>query len=56
MRPTLRFLSEELITRIVDEARDLLKTLGVTIHNPGLLSVFGDHGTTGPRSTPQPNM
>jgi trimethylamine--corrinoid protein Co-methyltransferase len=44
MRPTLRFLDEALIERIVDEARDLLKTLGVTIHNQGLLSVFGDHG------------
>jgi trimethylamine--corrinoid protein Co-methyltransferase len=44
MRPTLRFLDDQLITRIVDEARGLLKTLGVTIHNPELLSVFGDHG------------
>jgi trimethylamine:corrinoid methyltransferase-like protein len=44
MRPTLRFLDDELITRIVDEARGLLKTLGVTIYNPELLSVLGDHG------------
>ena len=44
MRPTLRFLEEELITRIVDEARDLLKTLGVTILNPEVLSLFADHG------------
>jgi len=44
MRPTLRFLDDQLISRILDEARDLLKTLGVTIHNPGLLSVLGDHG------------
>lgn len=44
MRPTLRFLDDELITRILDEARNLLKTLGVTIHNPELLSVLGDHG------------
>ena len=44
MRPTLRLLDEELITRIVDEARGLLKTLGVTIHNPELLSILGDHG------------
>ncbi|MGD8360064.1 MAG: trimethylamine methyltransferase family protein [Gemmatimonadota bacterium] len=44
MRPTLRFLDEELIVRIIDEARGLLKTLGVTIHNPELLSVLGDHG------------
>jgi len=44
MRPTLRFLDDQLISRILDEARDLLKTLGVTIHNPGLLAVLGDHG------------
>jgi trimethylamine--corrinoid protein Co-methyltransferase len=44
MRPTLRFLDDQLITQIIDEARGLLKTLGVTIHNPGLLSVLGDHG------------
>jgi len=44
MRPTLRFLDDQLIARILDEARDLLKTLGVTIHNPELLSVLGDHG------------
>jgi len=44
MRPTLRFLDDQLITQIVDEARGLLKTLGLTIHNPGLLSVLGDHG------------
>jgi len=44
MRPTLRFLDDQLITQIVDEARGLLKTLGVTIHNPELLSVLGDHG------------
>jgi trimethylamine---corrinoid protein Co-methyltransferase len=44
MRPILRFLDEELITRIVDEARGLLKTLGVAINNPALLSVLGDHG------------
>ncbi|MCK5653238.1 MAG: trimethylamine methyltransferase family protein [Gemmatimonadetes bacterium] len=44
MRPTLRFLDDQLITRIVDEARGLLRVLGVTIHNPELLSVLGDHG------------
>ncbi|MFC1574565.1 trimethylamine methyltransferase family protein [Gemmatimonadota bacterium] len=44
MRPTLRFLDDQLITRIVDEARGLLKTLGVTIHNPELVSALGDHG------------
>jgi trimethylamine--corrinoid protein Co-methyltransferase len=46
MRPTLRFLDDELISRIVDEARDLLKTLGVTVHNAEVLSLLGDHGAT----------
>ncbi len=44
IRPTVRFLDDPLITRIVDEARGLLKTLGVTIHNPEALSLLGDHG------------
>jgi trimethylamine---corrinoid protein Co-methyltransferase len=44
MRPTLRFLEDELIGRIVDEARDLLKTLGVTVQNAEVLSLLGDHG------------
>jgi trimethylamine--corrinoid protein Co-methyltransferase len=44
MRPTLRFLDEQLITRIIDEARDLLSTLGVTIHNEEVLTLLGDHG------------
>lgn len=44
MRPTLRFLDDQLITQIIGEARGLLKTLGVTIYNPELLSVLGDHG------------
>ena len=33
MRPNLRFLDDQLITRIIDEARDVLRTLGVTILN-----------------------
>jgi trimethylamine--corrinoid protein Co-methyltransferase len=44
MRPALRFLDDQLISQILGEARDLLETLGVTIHNPELLSVLGDHG------------
>ena len=44
MRPTLRFLDDQLITRILDEARELLRTLGVTIHNEEVLSLLGDHG------------
>ncbi|MBT8462438.1 MAG: trimethylamine methyltransferase family protein, partial [Gemmatimonadetes bacterium] len=44
MRPTLRFLDDQLIGRILDEARDLLRTLGVTIHNQEVLALLGDHG------------
>ena len=44
MRPGVRFLSDQLIERIVAEARDLLRTLGVEIHNPGVVSLLSDHG------------
>jgi trimethylamine--corrinoid protein Co-methyltransferase len=44
MRPTLRFLDDQLIGQIIDEARSLLRTLGVTIHNQEVLSLLGDHG------------
>ncbi len=44
MRPSLRLLDEELVTRIVGEARELLCILGVEIHNDEVLSILGDHG------------
>ena len=44
MRPRMRLLDDSLIGRIIDEARDLLCTVGVTIHNPGVLSMLADHG------------
>ncbi len=44
MRPTLKLLDDDLKTRIIDEARHLLCTLGVEIHNPGVLALLGDHG------------
>jgi trimethylamine--corrinoid protein Co-methyltransferase len=44
MRPTLRLLDDGLIERIVSEARDILCTLGVEIHNPGVLAMLADHG------------
>jgi len=44
MRPIVRFLSDELIERIVSEARDVLCTLGVEVHNERILSRLGDHG------------
>ena len=44
MRPTLKLLDDALIERIVDEARDVLCTIGVEIHNPGVLEMLSDHG------------
>lgn len=44
MRPTLRFLTDELIERIIAEAIDILCGLGITIHNPEVLSILSDHG------------
>ncbi|MCD4775208.1 MAG: trimethylamine methyltransferase family protein [Candidatus Aegiribacteria sp.] len=46
MRPVLRLLSDELIERIISEARDILCDLGVEIHNDGVLSMLSDHGAT----------
>lgn len=44
MRPTLKLLDDDLKGNIIDEARHLLCTLGVEIHNPGVLALLGDHG------------
>lgn len=44
MRPTLRLLDDGLVERIVSEARDIVCTLGVEIHNPGLLDLLDAHG------------
>jgi len=44
MRPRLRLLEDELIDRIVDEAREILGEMGVEIHNPEVLAMLGDHG------------
>lgn len=44
MRPTIRFLSDELIRRIVSEATDILCTLGVEIHNKIVLAMLSDCG------------
>ncbi|MBW2278870.1 MAG: trimethylamine methyltransferase family protein [Deltaproteobacteria bacterium] len=44
MRPTLKLLDDRLTQKIVAEARMLLCTLGVTIHNESVLSMLGDHG------------
>jgi len=42
MRPILRFLDDELIERIISEARDVLCKLGVEINNKNILSMLQD--------------
>jgi len=44
VRPTVRFLSDKLIEKIIDEARHLICHLGVEIHNDGVVSMLSDHG------------
>ncbi len=44
MRPKLRFLTDDLIQRIVSEARDVLDQLGVEINNPQVVDLLADHG------------
>jgi trimethylamine--corrinoid protein Co-methyltransferase len=44
MRPTVRFLDEKLVERIIAEAIDVLSTLGVQINNGEVLSLLSDHG------------
>lgn len=43
-RPTLRFLTDDLIERIVEESRDVLCKLGTTVHNKEILKLLADHG------------
>ncbi len=44
MRPALRFLSDELIEKIVSDGRETLCTIGVEIHNDGMISLLSGHG------------
>ena len=44
MRPTVRFLTNELIEKIIGEARLLLSNLGVEIHNDRVMSMLSDNG------------
>ncbi len=49
MRPTLRFLSNVLIDRIVAEARSVLCRIGVEIHNEAAVQLLADHGARADR-------
>jgi trimethylamine--corrinoid protein Co-methyltransferase len=44
MRPTIRFLTEELVRKIISEAEEILCTLGVEIHNRTVLDMLSDCG------------
>ena len=44
MRPVVRFLSDELIRKIISEGRHIMCKLGIEIHNERALSMFADHG------------
>jgi len=46
MRPTIRFLSDELIRQIISEATEILCTLGIEIHNEKVLAMLSDSGCT----------
>jgi trimethylamine--corrinoid protein Co-methyltransferase len=44
MRPTLKFLTDELIEQILAEAIKIICTLGVEINNDDVLAMLSDHG------------
>ena len=44
MRPKIRFLSDELIGKIIEEAYNILCTLGIEIHNNTILEMLADCG------------
>lgn len=44
MRPTIKFLSNDLIESIIEEARSLLCKIGVEIHNKNVLNILSDYG------------
>lgn len=44
MRPSINFLNDPLIKQIISEAREILKKIGVHIHNNEVLALLADHG------------
>jgi trimethylamine--corrinoid protein Co-methyltransferase len=44
LRPQLKLLSDELLVRIVSEARDILCQLGTKVQNPRVLKLLAEHG------------
>jgi len=51
VRPTVRFLSDELIEKIVSEGREIMSSVGVEIHNDSIISMLSDHGARVEKST-----
>lgn len=45
-RPTINFLEDNLIEKIIFEARELLCKLGITLHNKDFLEVLSGYGAT----------
>lgn len=44
MRPQVRFLTDELIQQIISEAKQVLSTIGIEIHNDRVVSMLMEHG------------
>jgi len=44
LRPQLKLLSDELLARIVSEAREILCRLGTKVQNPRILKLLAEHG------------
>jgi trimethylamine--corrinoid protein Co-methyltransferase len=44
MRPKIKFLNDELIEKIISEAKEILCTLGIEIHNKGIVTLLADYG------------
>jgi len=44
VKPTVRFLTDELMQKIVSEATQILSVLGVEVHNKTILDMLSSHG------------
>jgi len=43
-RPSMKLLSDDLLERIVEEAKDVLEETGVLVHNEEGLKILGEGG------------
>ena len=46
IRPTTRFLEDNLIEKIISEAREILCKLGITLHNKEVMELLSGYGAT----------